>query len=694
MNRLLIIFLFLIFIVSGCGLNNELPNFSTPFDNPSETPVATSDLDYEDAGTVDSAPLTASPSHDPEPTIAGTIPSEIATSDTLPKATPLPDTEHLLQKMIPPVRDDIRLARAYRGIDDVNIQEQEEFDPNLEIGVREKFNILNHVDNTVGEIEAELLAKSDHAYFWFDTDQASPRPDSDELARIAAAFDDIYGTVVKHFGHERNPGLDGDSRLHVVNASPVALCGVTEETAAQCFLAGLVQPADLLPRSVDPRSNEREMFVMNSHRFGGDGYLGVLAHEFRHLIEDNYDPSDWDWEKEGSATLAAELAGYPSNGVRRGNLFLENPDQQLNSWTEENAGPYYGQGYLFNRYIYDRLGEDIYYQFATSPLPGLHALDSVAEANDLNVDGLSIWLDWLVALAIHNDTNASEIYRFENEGLNTASTVPIDKLPANLMDSVQQYAADYFRLPNENVVLTFNGSPEVSLINTAPTSGERYWFSQRGNSSNPRLTREVDLTKVNEATLIYNVFADIEKGYDFAYVSASNDGGLTWTPLVGENMQGLDAADNPAGSAFTERFYSDRSQRWVREEIDLSQFAGEKILIRFEYVTDPILTYSGLALDDIGIPEIGFFDDVESEDSSWQAKGFVRATEHIPQMWHLKLITFQENEIEVQDLMVDSNGDLTFEVDLGEGDRQPILIVGASAPTTLQPAQYTLNLGP
>ena len=62
-------------------------------------------------------------------------------------------------------------------------------------------------------------------------------------------------------------------------------------------------------------------------------------------------------------------------------------------------------------------------------------------------------------------------------------------------------------------------------------------------------------------------------------------------------------------------------------------------MIRFAYVTDPILTKGGIGIDNIAIPEIGLYDDVESSLEGWTAEGFERVTATIPQQWHLILIT-------------------------------------------------------
>jgi len=594
-----------------------------------------------------------------------------------------------LAESIPPGRDDLRLATAFRGLSDADLADAPLLKESLSVGERQTFTIPNVVDNTVSEIEAELFAVSDHAYFWFDKGPGSINPDQDALNHAVQTFDEIYGVVVEHFGSEHSPGIDGDPRLHIVHASPLALCGVTEETADQCYLAGLVNSTDLLPDEIDPRSNEREMFVMNARRFGSDYYLGVLAHEFRHMIENNYDKADMDWEIEGSANLAAQLAGLPSGGIDRGNLFLEQPDQQLNSWSEEGTAPYYGQGYIFNRYIYDQLGEDLYRDFATSPLPGFKAIDAVSEANGLDLDGQSLWLDYLVALAIHDDPQAPAQFQFESTGLNTAALTPVSDLPAIYQEQVSQHAADYYELSERVNSITFSGAADVSLLGVEPVTGDRYWFAQRANYSNPRLTNSFDLRELDQATLNYDVYVDIEQGYDFAYVSVSLDDGRTWIPLEGAQMQGLEPADNPAGSALANRFYTGRNRHWVNESIDISSYAGEEILLRFEYITDPILTHGGLALDDIAIPELDFFDGAEENTEEWIAEGFTRATARIPQAWHLQHITYAEDGPQVQNLPVDAAGELflTFE---SRTQWPSTLIIAATAPTTLEKATYEL----
>jgi hypothetical protein len=94
-------------------------------------------------------------------------------------------------------------------------------------------------------------------------------------------------------------------------------------------------------------------------------------------------------------------------------------------------------------------------------------------------------------------------------------------------------------------------------------------------------------------------------------------------------------------------------------------------------------------LDNIAIPEIGFYDDAETLADGWTAEGFTRATGYMPQSWHLQLVTY-ENDVPVVEILP-LNEDQTLSLTIEERER-PILIVAASAPFTLEPAHYRLDI--
>jgi hypothetical protein len=635
------------------------------------------------------------------PTVASTISSDggAAPDSKLPEEaeTPTPEAPgpapllEMLASAEPPERDDIELARLYKGWKGM-IEAVPPVEQPLSPGAVQQMIILNLDRNELHPTEFELLAVGEHAYFWFETAPGSTRPSQATLSSTAESFDRIYEQSIALFGPENNPGVDGDPRLHVVNASPATMCDLAPGSGEACGILGYFVAADGLPIEVDPTSNAREMFIMNDSYFGGETYLGVLAHEFRHLIEDNYDRGDADWEVEGSAELAEELAGFPGGGVSSANLFLGNPDQQLNRWTDGDVRSHYGQGYLLNRYIYDRFGAEFYKQFASSQKTGLRALDEVAVANGLAETGEEIWLDWLVAQAIHSGRQTPPEYLFQVPGLATARMTRVDDFPATFDQHVHQFGADYYLLTGDGeLTLEFSGRDTIPLLDTIPANGEKMWLANRANYSHMHLTRDVDLSEVASATLSYNVYHDIESGYDFAYAFVSEDDGRSWQPLVSSNMQGEKLEDDPSGSALAPRFYTGRSEGWRAESVDLTPYAGKRIQIRFAYVTDPILTFGGIAIDDVAIPEIGFYDGAEAMAEGWTAEGFERVTADIPQPWRLQLVTYEDGVPRVERLLDGAAHTLSRRVSPGDSGGEAILIVAAAAPMTLEPAGYSLT---
>ncbi|MEM8863655.1 MAG: hypothetical protein AAGD96_35550, partial [Chloroflexota bacterium] len=457
-----------------------------------------------------------------------------------------------------------------------------------------------------------------------------------------------------------------------------------------CGLLGYVSGLDGQPKAVNANSNQKEMFVMNGSFFGTTTYLSTLAHEYRHMIEANYDQNDIDWEVEGSAMLAEDLVGNNSGGLSRGNAFLLDPDQQLNRWSDFGTGPRYGQGYLLNRFIYDRMGTDLYREFATSDLPGLTAVTAISEQAGLGFTGEELWLDWLTAPLMQEMNTVPDLYKMPN-GVVVPPLEPLD-LGDRRDTTVNQFAADYYELPDgQDLTIQFNGDTLVPLLEVQPTSGEHMWTARRTNYSMARLSRAFDLTQVDSATLEYDVYRDIEQGYDFGYVAVSADGGATWQPLVTDGMDGLIYEDDPGNNAYTDRFYTGQNGQWMRETADLTPWAGQNIQIRFEFVTDPILNFDGIAIDNLVIPEIGYVDDAET-DMGWTTEGWVRATGYIPQKWHVRLVYLSDNAVDVSDpWIINPDGNIEIQV-IGGAEGRPILMVAASAPVTLNPASYRLEI--
>ncbi|MCA9797261.1 MAG: hypothetical protein KC910_35870, partial [Candidatus Eremiobacteraeota bacterium] len=213
--------------------------------------------------------------------------------------------------------------------------------------------------------------------------------------QIAQAFDSnnpfkagggIYDQVRAIFGSEWNlnpvGGRDGDTKVVLVFMRSSSIGGTG--------LFGFFRPTDASPKSQVPNSNEGEILYLNSDRTL-DEQLGTIAHEFKHMISYNTKvirqgtfPAGAPFEnlsiEEGLAVLAEQLVGYT---MEQGNSFqftvvrnyLQAP-QSFNFFTfsTSNSG-YYGQGYLFFRYVLEQFGQQTITNIATSTSVGLANLN-------------------------------------------------------------------------------------------------------------------------------------------------------------------------------------------------------------------------------------------------------------------------------------------------------------------------------
>ncbi len=564
-------------------------------------------------------------------------------------------------------------------------------------GEVDTFWILNNDKNTWSEVEMKLLGVSEHAYFWFDTART---PDPEKVQAAMAAFESVYEPVRAMFGEENVPGVDGDPHIYILHPAGTRLCNVTEERAFTCSLIGYFFGVNQIPSVVLAHSNEHEGIIMNldstAAPLGSEGYRETLGHEFRHLVEYWYDEQGETWESEGSAVMAEDILGFGSLNIDFANLFMADPDIQLNAWAEGSlSAAHYGQGYVINRYIFDRFGPEFYSAWVKDPDGGLQGLSEFLAEQGFDLTGMDVWLDWLTALVLHDNPNAPEIYRFgEDFPIDPVGYTTIAGFPKTIEDDVKQYAMDVYRFNSaQDLTVSFTGTTKTSVIGRLPVSGQSFWYSGRVSGALPRLTREFDLTGVSSATLQYSTFYKFSNAFGFGYVLVSTDGGETWTGLVGENMRGDEPQHDPLELALTDRFYTSVSPggKWIEETIDLTPYAGQKILIRFE--SDGNDRSLGFALDNIAIPEIGFFDDAES-DMGWESEGWVRTTAYIPQTFHLRLITFDEGGVPVvTDLPLNEDNTAVFDITgLTENNNEAFLIVAASAPHTLESAAYTFEV--
>jgi hypothetical protein len=602
---------------------------------------------------------------------------------------PTPTTLELLENEVVPINDPMDLAIRLGHKDHVPLTKPVDR-VDRSVGERERFWVTN-VDTAENfHVDTILSAVTDHAYFWIEEDVEYSEK---ALKRLAQDFEKkIYPTNHAFFGTEWTPGVDEDPHLYIIYAR--GLGG---------SVAGYFSSVDEYHPSAHAYSNAHETFMLNADNvFLSDLYTyGVLAHEFQHMIHWYRDRNETSWLNEGFSELATLLNGYRLSGGFD-TLYARAPDLQLNDWPNDPSQtvPHYGASFLFVTYFLDRFGNEATQALVADDLNGLSSVDRVLEelnvvdpSGDPFMDGDDFFLDWVITNFLKDEYTQDSRYQYHNypKAPSFQATESFEDCPTDLMsEDVHQYGVDYIQFRCDGrYTLTFEGQETVRLLPENPYSGKYAYWSNKGDQSDMTLTKEFDFRDVDgPLTLRYWTWYDIEEDYDYLYLEASTDGD-SWTIL--KTPSGTD--ENPSGNSYGWAYngLSNGDGSWILEEIDISTYAGKKVKLRFEYITDAAVNGEGFLIDDLAIPEIDYAVDFEEGSGGWEGDGFVRVQNQLPQTYRLALIQLGRSP-GIQYLTLSGDNQLSIPLHFGTEVEKQILVVTGTTRFTRQKADYKFQI--
>lgn len=607
--------------------------------------------------------------------------SRVELSDTALKMNGLTTLEILNQTEIP-INDPIGLAKRLGKVTDAPVLKSgtPEF---FNVGAIKKFWKLDVDTNEYVQTDARLEYVTPHLYFWVEQ---GIEFEYDELENLALEFETrIYPTNHEIFGSEWTPGVDLDEHLTVLFARGLGGVG------------GYFSSTDTLTKQVEPFSNEAEMFYLSAdYTYLDDVFTyGVLAHEFQHMIHWNIDRNESAWVTEGLSELAVELNGFDTGGFMY--LFSHNPDLQLNFWPGNDQGdstPHYGAAYLFMRYLYQRFGEAAIMELVSSPLNGFNSIDAVIEELMSGVDqpltSEHIFQDWSIAnyligaLDSKTDDSYGEMPFFPN-------FTPTETLTCDYSEwqyrTVNQFGTDYIQVDcSSDYQIEITGESSVNLLPVGPHSGEIYFWSNYGDESDMTLTQTFNFSDVvSPITLNFWTWYDIEKDYDYLYLTTTEDG-ENWEILRPSTCTEKDPTGANYGCGL-----NGKSDGWINEMVDLSAYAGKKVTLRFEYITDMAVNGDGFVIDDISIEAINYFSDFEKDQGGWLGEGFVRIKNSLPQSFGIALLkNLSEEPVEKN---INFEGlNYSSKVEISQIQIKPIIVISGLTRFTHQPAAYGIKI--
>ncbi len=279
---------------------------------------------------------------------------------------------------------------------------------------------------------------------------------------IATAFEDsssgvwpdtgIFVIDTSAFGPPPDE-LDNDPRVYLVYYILEGYMGYQFD--------GYFNFADEYPDSIawnqwGMHSNERECIYLDCHNESPatPRMLGVLAHEFQHMLHWRGDNDEVPWVNEGCSELAMFLYGEPDPIVQ----FNTNPDNSLVSWSTGFSD--YVKTYLWSLYLFEQFDSSFAFTRALVDEDDNSVFGVDQTLAGVGSDMTTAFYQWVMANYLDDTTIEGGIYGYKGEELpafvgRVHSTYPVGPFTG----TVKLWASDYikFRNASSGLQFTFDG---------------------------------------------------------------------------------------------------------------------------------------------------------------------------------------------------------------------------------------------
>ena len=510
------------------------------------------------------------------------------------------------------------------------------------------------LDGTWGIILIEKAAYEafDGTNYYFPNPNGCWRPEDvishAQLEYMLDEFDNtIYPVDSTVFGEPLPRGDEGQKTW-------ILIFNIRDESYYDCTQTSYV--AGYFSASESAENNKNIMHIDSydwANRTGPDTarpflYEGTFAHEFEHLIHFDIDPDEPSWVDEGLADLAGFLCGYGHSSGHVAYYMVYHPFTALTFWGSGLED--YGASYLFQLYLWEHYGGTAFVSaLVQEQSNGIEGIEKTLAAFGSRDDFDEIFDNWTVANYIDDTRKSGGKYGYETLDIGSIDswgyTIPyvLDNfwwgppdtapfaVPSYWLGDPQPYTAQYYRFTNETEVDEFLDGDDFS--GTLPYSGSYEWYSDAEAWAWRSFYQSFDIP-AGGATLSFQTFFEIEEDWDYGYVEVYDQDTDEWytlnaTGTVNYVAHGQDNPNTPDGREPTAyetagrwNAFTGNSVGWIPVSMDLTPFAGHAVDLYFTTWQDGAFTLQMMYVDDIAIPEIGFFDDVEAGEDGWTSAGW------------------------------------------------------------------------
>lgn len=301
---------------------------------------------------------------------------------------------------------------------------------------------------------------------WWDRLSSSQRDNVSSIFNtLSLEFNNrIYPQMTSVFGETPSHPVDQSEKISIL------LHRMTRGTG------GYFNSADFYSVFQAPKSNELNMFYINTDFLASPFLKGFLAHEFMHIITFNAKERERNvreevWLNEARAEFASTFMNYLSeeenNILRRKNTFINNSGTSLTEW--RNTSGDYAIVNMFVHYLVDHYGIEILVDSLNSNYVGIESINYALRKNGHKENFSDVFTDWTIAVLV-NDCSLGARYCYKNEFLTDLRVVPLTTylstnigISASARHSTKNWAGNWHRFVGSAGNLRLQFKPEQNV---------------------------------------------------------------------------------------------------------------------------------------------------------------------------------------------------------------------------------------
>ncbi|MDY8137250.1 M14 family zinc carboxypeptidase [Aquimarina sp. 2201CG5-10] len=267
---------------------------------------------------------------------------------------------------------------------------------------------------------------------------------------------------------------------------------------------------------------------------------------------------------------------------------------------EDSGSVFIGDNLAFSaEYILKRLGLTGNGDFTVSIVPVSNNITSVGSAKNYTNTQIGTDIQDNIQINLNNSISIGDEISYTiqvNGGAITESITVIKKFGAfqSIVDNNANTLTGYTQSGWSTTTSTFVSA--TASITESPTGN----YAPNQNKT-IELDQSIDLTDAAAANVQFYAKWGIENNWDYAQFEVSINNGTSWIPQCGKFTN---AGSSNAGQPTGEPLYDGTQTEWALEEIDLSDYLGETIKVRFQFVSDGNTEADGFYFDDLKINTI------------------------------------------------------------------------------------------